>query len=356
MPDKEKPVRIFLAFAVFVLGTSALTAAESVETFAEAMQRVTDALSVSDCDKALEGLRDALPLAETPEQRFGVCEVTGLMLSGKGRYAEAREAFRKALGIADLDLDSRLKAYSYLAETWEEEGKHAEARAIYSQALHESHPTWRCSLLSAIAFTWREEGEYEKAKEVYAELLKLAKTQHASRWVAITHRSIGHVLAEQEEFAAALEAYEQAARVDVTGEFRPSLCLAVGRALIGLKRYADAKLVLSAVIEDELVPIRNSAWMLIADALEGEGKVAEATRLRETTPQGKPPEFDPTAHFAYMEKCRAVLFLTIGNFYLDQGAKDKAYRALIETADRDSAPLGYRQKAYAYLDYLDAMD
>ncbi len=334
-------------------------AAEAAEDFDEAMQRVGEAAAGRDFDKAREILRATLPLAETPEQRFGVYHTIGALLQLQDRGPEAREAFSDALGIAGISPDNRFWTYVQIAMTWEAEKKPAEVRATYTKALREdlSLPL-RCAALASLASAWHDEGKPEKAKSVYAELLKAAEASVDSQWVTHAHSRTGAILAEEGNFAAALEAYEKA--LCARGGMEVFICLDVGRALIGLKRYSDARLVLSTIVNDEAVPffIRDQALMLTAEALEAEGKPTEAEQIKEQllkggVPTDASPEFDPHADLARRRNIRAASFLAIGRLYLDKGDKNKARETFTRIVEMEGAPAEHREKAQAHLDAMD---
>lgn len=337
-----------------------LLAGEAAENFDEAMQRVGRAAAARDFDKAREMLRGALPLAKTPEQRFQIYCAIGGFFQLQDRRPEARDAFRDALGIAGISPDRRFWTYKLMAMTWEAEKKPAEVRATYTKALQEdlSLPV-RCLALAGLASAWRNEGKPEKAKSAYAELLKAAEAAADSQWVTHAHRSTGAILAEQGDFAAALEAYEKA--LSARGGSEVFICLDVGRALIGLKRYSDARLVLSTITEDKhVVPffMRHAALMLTAEALEAEGKLTEAEQIKEQllkggVPTDASPEFDPHADLARQRNIRAASFLAIGRLYLDKGDKNKARETFTRIVEMEGAPAEYREKARAHLDAMD---
>jgi len=335
------------------------------ENYDEAMQRAGKAMAGRDYHKAREILRAALPLAETPEQRSGVYSAIGGLFLTQKRGPEAREAFHDALAIGGISPDTRFMIYKLIAMTWDDEEKPAEVRATYARALQEKlSPRVRCLALADLAAAWRDEGKPEKAKSTYAELLKAAEAAGVEvddyRW-AITHaqNSIGAILAEEGDFAGALEAHEKA--LWARGGSEVFICLDVGEALIGLKRYSDARRVLAILAEDQdIVPwfLRDMALALTAEALEAEGKQDEAEqiqdqRLNDPGPTHVPEEFDAQADVARRRNIRAASFLAIGRLCLDEGDKDKARETFTRIVEMEGAPAEYLEKAQAHLDAMD---
>lgn len=353
-------IRIVLAIlALAVLSVLVFLVTRKTKDFDEAMQEVGDAIAKGDIDEALKLARAAHSVAETPEQHYGAYLAEGVLCVKHRRNAEAREALRAALAVEGIDPDKRFSVYMLIAMTWEDEEKPAEVRATYAEALKEelSSP-WKCLALARLASAWHEEGKLDQANGTYAELLELAEAEAESQWITHAHSGIGDILAEQQDFAAALEAYEKA--LCAGGGSEAFICLNVGQALIGLKRYADAKLLLSVVVENELVPFftRDRALMLTAEALEAEGKPAEAQQVKEQLYEDRAatdtsPESDPQADLALRIDCRVASFMAIGKFHLDQGAKDRARETFTRIVEMEGVRAEDKQKAQAYLGEMD---
>jgi tetratricopeptide (TPR) repeat protein len=353
-------MRALTALAILMIAACAapsLPAAEAAEDLDEVGRRASEALAGGDFDRTREILLAALPLADTPEERFRIYQtIGGLFTLEEDRGPEAREAFRSALAVEGIDPDKRFWVYTLIASTWETEDKPAEVRATYVQALQENlSPPVRRTGLADLAAAWRAEGELEKAKSTYADLLKDAEAAGDSEWVAHAHNSIGAILTEEGSFAAAIEAYEEA--LCARGGSEVPICLNLGKALIGLKRYSDARLVLAAVAENKHLPPFSieTALLLTADALKGEGKPDEAEQVREQASKAHAateasPKLDPDSEQALRISCRVASFLAIGRFYLDNGDKDNARAALARIVEMEDAPAKDREAARALLD------
>jgi hypothetical protein len=354
-------MRALTALAILMIAACAvpsLPAAEGAEDLGEAGRRASEAVTGADFDQTRAILLAALPMAETPEERFRIYRTIGGLFTLEDRGAEAREAFGAALAVEGIDPDKRFWVYTLIASTWKTEDKPAEVRATYVRALQEDlSPPVRRTGLADLAAAWHAEGELEKAKSTYADLLKDAEAAGDSQWVADAHNSVGAILTEEGSFAAALEAYEKA--LCAHGGLDIPICLNLGKALIGLKRYSDARLVLATVAEDKHLPRFSieTALLLTADALEGEGKPAEAEQVRERVSKERgateaSPELDADSERALRTSCQVASFLAIGKFYLDNGDKDKARATLTRIVQMEDAPAKDREEARTHLDAM----
>lgn len=358
---KERTVRLLRTLTVLMLVALAafvLRTAKAGDDFDDAMRRAGEAVDECDYQRARELYLAALPLAETPDQRFTIHLATGAVLQLQHREPEAREALRAALAVDGVSPDTRFKAYLLIALTWEAEETPAAVRATYAQALQEKlSPPVRCVALARLAAAWHEEGQLETAKDTYAEVLKLAETEGDSQQVTQAHSAIGDILAEQGSLAEALEAYERA--LCAHGGWEVFICYNVGRVLIDLKRYSDARLALSVVAESQhALPLtRNDALMLTAKALQAEGRGTEAEQIKErvfNNRNGTEVSPEPTAQSepAFRANCRAFSFLAIGRFHLDEGKTDMAREAFTRVVEMEDATAEVREKARAQLDAM----
>lgn len=209
-----------------------------------------------------------------------------------GRYADAIDAYQRALDIAQIykKLDLETSLLLNIGGVYLEMGDYAKAIAAYERALEISESTNsrpnQTVALNNLGHTYTEQGQYPKALEVYQRSLQLAKAIGSLESEATVLGNLGIVYVAQGRGDEAREVYQQALEInqslglDITTNLNNLAILDSdqGRGAEGLEKLEQA-LILSQTSGNRL----SEATVLgnMADIYAGQGNYSRAIELRQ---------------------------------------------------------------------------
>jgi tetratricopeptide (TPR) repeat protein/tRNA A-37 threonylcarbamoyl transferase component Bud32 len=201
-------------------------------------------------DAALRATSLAPSLPET-QLALGVVEL------GRGRSAEAAEAFRKAIKLAPAD-DAVCRQ---IADSYSALGRHAEAEQMYQRAIDLRPSYWESYNYKGTFHL--ERGELEKAKALFRKVIELRPATQ----LGYSNLAIAHIWAGEMKEAEPL--LETALKIQPTGAAHNNL----GLVYYATDRFEDAAREFRAAVD---LGENATRWGNLGDAYRQIGRGAEA--------------------------------------------------------------------------------
>ena len=189
------------------LMSGSLAAAESEETgFAGAMDAGRAHLAIWQIPQARQAFETAQQLAEGDAEKATLSLWLGHTLYQEGRYAEARKAYVEALGFAGVERDDAFRARQFTGHSHLQERDFRRAIESYRETFEKgsARPTLLWNARNDIAFAGIDHvnlgyrlyrlGEIDEAEEVLAEALdpdRLPDRERSRAWLTLGHCRLG---------------------------------------------------------------------------------------------------------------------------------------------------------------------
>jgi tetratricopeptide (TPR) repeat protein len=169
--------------------------------------------------EALEAYQKALAIHERIGDQQGIASSynnIGTIHNAKGQYAEALEAYQKALTIRERigDQQGLADCYNNIGNIHNAKGQYAEALEAYQKALaiyeRIDNPWGVAACRNNIGLIHHAQGRYTEALEAHQKALTIRERIGDQQGIAACYNNIGNIHYEQGRYAEALEAYQKA--------------------------------------------------------------------------------------------------------------------------------------------------
>jgi tetratricopeptide (TPR) repeat protein/serine phosphatase RsbU (regulator of sigma subunit) len=169
--------------------------------------------------EALEAYQKALAIHERIGDQQGIASSynnIGTIHNAKGQYAEALEAYQKALTIRERigDQQGLADCYNNIGNIHNAKGQYAEALEAYQKALaiyeRIDNPWGVAACRNNIGLIHHAQGRYTEALEAHQKALTIRERIGDQQGIAACYNNIGNIHYAQGRYAEALEAYQKA--------------------------------------------------------------------------------------------------------------------------------------------------
>lgn len=157
--------------------------------------------------KAIEQLREALPLAETPNQTMAVNSDLGQLLQKEKDYRKALEHYDTALAYAIVTRDKRTRGLTLanLASLFREREENNKALEYYRRAVDEGEEADSGMAWNNMGTIYFARGDYAAALDAYGRAAGLGERLKDNLTAGAALLNAGNALLAQKDYAAAGE-------------------------------------------------------------------------------------------------------------------------------------------------------
>ncbi len=155
--------------------------------------------------KAIEELRAALPLADTPNQTMVVNSDLGQLLQKEKDYVKALEHYDTALAYAIVTQDTKSRGLTLanMASLFRERGEIEKALEYYRRAVDEGEAAASGTALNNMGTIFFDKKDYPAALDAYGRAAALGESQKDDLTAGIALLNTGNVLLAKQDFPAA---------------------------------------------------------------------------------------------------------------------------------------------------------
>ena len=198
---------------LLVIGALALaiaTARAADTPYEDAMQKSRTAFEEKQFAEAETLARQALALAQTPEERAKALSNVGSYLQGRGQEAEARKLWEQVLSLPDAPDEVVAADHLLIGGSYFNEGNYEAARQAFQQALRAKGAGAEVQLAARLfmAASYGNQKLWSQAAAEYQRIASDAQWPPVAR--AAAQRQIGAIYSEQEKWEEARAQYVKA--------------------------------------------------------------------------------------------------------------------------------------------------